>query len=324
MRAAVVGTGFGATHIAWLNNCPEIEICAIGYQADKARAAELAMRFGVPEITSDALSLARTGDFDLIVITSPPHTHAELALAALARGRTVISEKPLAHTITAAETMTDTAARSAATAGVIFQWRENPAFQAAREHTLGAELGELRFVDVVFHHDFLAGQSTSWPWRHDPGLAGTGALADLGAHAFDLLRWTTGREWSTTSATTWSPVERRGPGGEPIPAGTDDVADCRLAADDGLPARVLVSRVSTGLRQFSITVVGSLGTLYAEGSPTDGAGYIRRDMGARLDHPPTDMNPYPRLLRALAGTAEPVPGFADGLAVQRLIDQATG
>jgi predicted dehydrogenase len=278
----------------------------------------------VPEVTSDALSLARSGDIDLIVITSPPHTHAELALAALAEGKDVICEKPLAHTLAAAKTMADAAAQSTATTGVVFQWRENLAFRTARDRVLGGELGELRFVDVVFHHDFLAEHLTSWPWRHDPGLAGAGALADLGAHAFDLLRWTTGREWATTSATNWAPIERRGPAGESIFAGTDDIADCRLAAGDGLPARVLVSRVSAGLRQFSITVVGARGTLHAECDPADGSGFVLRHAGTRQDHPPADMNPYPRLTRVLAGAAESIPDFADGLAVQRLIHQVVG
>ncbi|MDF5751638.1 Gfo/Idh/MocA family oxidoreductase [Spongiactinospora sp. TRM90649] len=322
MRAAVVGTGFGAAHLAWLRECAEIRIGALSYRSTKSRAVDLAARFEVPEITPDASQLARSDDIDLLVITSPPDTHAALAVAVLERGGAVLCEKPLAHTVADAEAMARAADRPGARAGVVFQWRENPAFQAAREHALGGDLGEPYFVDVAFHHDFMADGRTPWPWRHDPGVAGAGALGDLGAHAFDLLRWTTGREWSVTSAVRRAPVVRTGPAGEPIAARTDDIADCRLTAGDGLPARVLVSRVSTGLRRFSITIAGSRGTLHAEADPTDGSGFLRAGAGPRRDHPPTGMNPYPRLIRAFAGAAEPVPGFADGLAVQRLIDRA--
>jgi predicted dehydrogenase len=325
VRTAVIGTGFGSVHLGWLAACPEIQPCAIGYGSNQTKAKALAATYGVPDVTSDALRLVQTADLDLIVIAAPPHTHEPLAVAALARDIAVVSEKPLALTSAAAAAMVDAAVRSSATASVIFQWRENPVFQAAHDQALGGDLGEILLVDVVFHHDFLAGPDTPWPWRHDPRVAGTGALGDLGAHAFDLLRWITGREWSVTSSVVDTLPDRRDPAGQPVRAQTDDIAGCHLASgDEGPSARVLVSRVSTGHRRLEVTVIGTRGSLHASCDPTDGSGFIRSASGERHDHPPAEMNPYPRLLRALGGAAEPVPDFADGRAVQHLIDQAAG
>src|SRR6266851_8394669 len=272
MRVAVIGAGFGSQHLEWLDGCPEIDVTVLGYHRNRRRAEELASRLRIPRITSDCADLVRTGDLDGLVIASPPDTHEKLAIPALERGLAVVCDKPLAHVVVAAESLAKAARERAARTMVIFQWRENQAFQYVRSQLAGGLAGELQMVDIVFHHDFLAGEATSWPWRHRSGAAGAGALGDLGVHGFDLLRWATGREWFVTGAQTRVAQPRRHLGDQVIECDTDDIAAVHLAAAEGTAlARILVSRVSHQSQRFEVMAIGSRAVVRAVANPSDGS-----------------------------------------------------
>ncbi len=94
--AAVIGTGFGCfTHVRALQ-AAGFEVSAL-VGRDPARTQERAGMFGIPfALTSveEALSLDHV---DAVTIATPPHTHADIALAAIAAGKHVICEKPFAR-----------------------------------------------------------------------------------------------------------------------------------------------------------------------------------------------------------------------------------
>ena len=326
MRVGVIGTGFGAQHLEWLRECPELKVTVLGYHRNRERALDLAARFGIGAVTGDCAGLAAGGDVDAIVITSPPSTHLELGLPAVERGLLVMCEKPLAATLEAATVLAAAARKHRARTAVTFQWRENGAFGYLRERLAEGAVGEVLLVDVLYHHDFLAGEGTAWPWRHSRALAGAGALGDLGVHAFDLLRWSTGREWVAAGAQVRVARAQRRWGDRVIACETDDVALVNLVcATPPAVGRVLVSRVSHD-QAFEIRVVGTNGTLRVSVDPTTGSGTAEHLPGGSARHSytfrPSPMNPYHRLVRDLAAGTASVADFGDGLAAQVLLEQA--
>ncbi|MEV0591397.1 Gfo/Idh/MocA family protein [Nonomuraea cavernae] len=314
----LVGTGFGATHLAWLAACPEVSVDVLGYGRDEARARDLARRFGVPRVTADPLAVIEEGNLDAVAVVSPPDTHEAVLSAALSAGLLAVTDKPLAHDTAAA-------ARLAELAGdrgfVTFQWRQNPAFARLRELSADGRLGRIVRIELDFHHDFLAGPGTAWPWRHR-GHSG-GALSDQGVHLLDLLRWIVPGSWKVTAAVSSVVWPRRtGPDGT-VDCEAEDLAEVLLADECGTAlARVGVSRVSAGRRAIRALVQGTEGLAELAANPDDGSAVLR--MGAtELAFGPHAMNPYPAMLHDGKAAVGDVADFADGYAAQLLFEQAS-
>ena len=327
MKVGVIGLGFGATHLEWLAECPTLSVAALGYHRDHTRARRLADQHGVTEVTDDCLGLAADPRLDAVVVASPPHTHLELARPALARSAVVVVDKPLAHNLDDARELSTVAASTGARTMVTFQWREHQGVQMLRDELSRGALGSVLLVDVTYHHDFLAGGATAWPWRHDPHTAGAGALGDMGVHVLDLLRWITGLEWTVGDARLSRARDvRDGPSG-PVRCDTEDLALLTLTAV-GSPtmARVMVSRASPGHRLLEITLVGTAGTSRLRADPVDGSGCL--DRLAETTDPqrviaPSSLNPYRRLVGDISRDTRTVPDFAAGTAASSLVDAAS-
>lgn len=142
-------------------------------------------------------SLVARDDVDLVDICTPGSTHAEIAIAALAAGKHVLCEKPLANSVAEAELMV-AAADDAAARGVMamvgFTYRRVPAVQLARQLVAQGRIGEVRHVRAQYLQDWLTDEDAPLSWRLDRTLAGSGALGDIGAHIIDLTQFITGEE----------------------------------------------------------------------------------------------------------------------------------
>ena len=107
---------------------------------DAERTAEAAERLGWAETETDWRRLVERPDIDLVDICTPGDTHAEIAIAALAAGKHVLCEKPLANTVAEAEAMTaaaEQAAQHGVRAMVGFTYRRVPAIALARRLVAG-------------------------------------------------------------------------------------------------------------------------------------------------------------------------------------------
>jgi len=133
---------------------------------------------------------------DLVDIATPNNLHAEQAIAALAAGKHVVCEKPLAGTIEDAKAMRDSA-RAAGRKGlrtfVWFNYRRCPAVAFARELVRSGRLGRIYHVRAVYLQDW-GGPETPLLWRFTADAAGSGAHGDLNAHIVDMARFITGEE----------------------------------------------------------------------------------------------------------------------------------
>ncbi|MCX4562354.1 Gfo/Idh/MocA family protein [Streptomyces phaeochromogenes] len=330
-----------------------------GRDAGAVRAA--ADRLGWAAAETDWRALISREDVDVVDICTPGDSHAEIAVAALAAGKHVLCEKPLANTVEEAEAMAE-AAQAAAERGQVamvgFNYRRVPATSLARKMVAEGRLGTLRHVRVTYLQDWLVDREFPLTWRLRKETAGSGALGDLGAHIVDLAQYLAGEPVVGVSALTETFVRERpllsgsssglsAAGGSDRGAVTvDDAALFTGRFASGALASFEATRFATGRKNsLRIELNGENGSLafdlerlnelsYHDGTePGTHAGF-RRILVTEPDHPyleawwppghglgyeHTFVHQARDLVHAIADGAQPLPSFADGLQVQRVL-----
>ncbi|MET7897595.1 Gfo/Idh/MocA family protein [Streptomyces mirabilis] len=224
LGVGMVGYAFmGAAHsqgwrtVGRVFDLPRSPVLAAVCGRDASAVRAMADRHGWAAAETDWRALIARDDVDLVDICTPGDSHAEIALAALAAGKHVLCEKPLANTVEEAEAMTE-AAEAAFARGrmsmVGFNYRRLPATSLARRMVAEGRLGALRHVRVTYLQDWLVDPEFPLTWRLRKELAGSGALGDLGAHIVDLAQYLAGEPVVGVSALTETFVRER-----PLPAG---------------------------------------------------------------------------------------------------------
>ncbi|CAN5514229.1 1,5-anhydro-D-fructose reductase [soil metagenome] len=130
-------------------------------------------------------------EVDIVYIASPNGLHAEQTLKALAAGKHVLVEKPLALDLADAHAMVDLAAREDLLLGVGFHLRHKRTAQAGHDAVVAGRLGDVYYAEMAIG----AGKGL-YPydtWRADPALAGGGTLLHQGVHAADLAAYLCGQ-----------------------------------------------------------------------------------------------------------------------------------
>ncbi|MFD9652192.1 Gfo/Idh/MocA family protein [Streptomyces mirabilis] len=224
LGVGMVGYAFmGAAHsqgwrtVGRVFDLPRSPVLAAVCGRDASAVRAMADRHGWAAAETDWRALIARDDVDLVDICTPGDSHAEIALAALAAGKHVLCEKPLANTVEEAEAMTE-AAEAAFARGqmsmVGFNYRRLPATSLARKMVAEGRLGALRHVRVTYLQDWLVDPGFPLTWRLRKELAGSGALGDLGAHIVDLAQYLAGEPVVGVSALTETFVRER-----PLPGG---------------------------------------------------------------------------------------------------------
>ena len=126
-------------------------------------------------------------DVDVVVICTPPHIHAEIAVAALNAGKHVLCEKPLCRTLQEAEEMVAAANRANLVLKCGFNHRHHPAFLEARRRFERGDFG--RPLAARCRYGICGRPGYENEWRADPERAAGGQFAEQGTHAVDLFRW---------------------------------------------------------------------------------------------------------------------------------------
>jgi predicted dehydrogenase len=211
LRVAVVGCGdIAAVHLDAIRDAAAagavepVGVCDV----DGGRRAEAAARAGCPGFADLAAMLDAVAP-DVVHVCTPHHRHADLAAACLARGVSVLLEKPLAHTLPDGERLVRAAADSEAVLGVCFQNRYNDTARALRELLdgggLGRVLGGRASVNWFRDADYYARRD----WRGRWATAGGGVLMNQAIHTLDLLQWYLGpvTDVRGTVATLALPIE---------------------------------------------------------------------------------------------------------------------
>ena len=219
LGVALIGYAFmGAAHSqAWRTaghffDLPYTVDRAVLAGRDGPAATAAADRLGWREVETDWRCVVQRDDVDLVDICTPGDSHAEIAIAALAAGKHVLCEKPLANSVAEAEAMSAAAQRAAA-AGVRsmvgFNYRRVPALALARRLIAEGRIGEVRHVRAQYLQDWIVDPQFPLVWRLQRERAGSGALGDIGAHIIDAGQFVTGQRITGVSAVTETFVRRR-------------------------------------------------------------------------------------------------------------------
>ena len=263
LRVGMVGYAFmGAAHSqGWRTagrvfDLPRQPVLAVLCGRDRAAARTAADRHGWAAVETDWRALIARDDVDLVDICTPGDSHAEIALAALAAGKHVLCEKPLANSAAEAETMTRAAEEAygrGQLAMVGFNYRRVPATALARRMVADGRLGTLRHVRVTYLQDWLVDPAFPLTWRLRKEHAGSGSLGDLGAHIVDLAQYLAGERLAGVSALTETFVRER-----PLPGGAGSGLTAMPAAGTGTvtvdDAALFTGRFASGaLASFEAT-----------------------------------------------------------------------
>ena len=283
LRVGMVGYAFmGAAHSqAWrtVNRAFDLPLSAqmtVVSGRTESSVAAAATKLGWSGHTTDWRSVIERDDIDLVDICTPGDTHAEIALAALAAGKHVLCEKPLANSVAEAREMASAAAAAQAR-GVRsmcgFNYRRVPAIALLRQLIADGKLGTIRHVRAVYLQDWIADPQFPLVWRLQKEIAGSGALGDIGAHIVDLTQFVTGQQITSVSALTETFVKERplvaesaGLAAASNGSGTgevtvDDAALFLARLDGGAVATYEATRFALGRKNgLRIEINGSLGS----------------------------------------------------------------
>ncbi|NOY43143.1 MAG: Gfo/Idh/MocA family oxidoreductase [Planctomycetes bacterium] len=159
---------------------------------DADAVAEFAKRWGWEQSSADWKAAIRQDDVDLVDISSPGNTHAEIAIAAAEAGKHVFCEKPLTFTVADSKKMLAAVRKAGVKHMVNFNYRCCPAVALAKQMIEAGEIGEIRHMRCTYLQDWLVDPEFPMNWRMRKETAGSGAHGDLGAHSIDLARYLTG------------------------------------------------------------------------------------------------------------------------------------
>lgn len=351
LRIGIVGYGtmgrahsFGYRAAGTLASLPMRPIVTIFSGRDEAAVAATAGTHGTQRWTTDWHELVTSPDIDVVDICTPPGTHAEIAIAAAAAGKAVLSEKPLGTSYDQAHAAWDAVTTAGVRNAIGFNYRRLPAVALMRRMVADGAVGEVRLWRATWLSDEFTDPATPFDWRFDRAMGGT-TIADLGSHLLDMALWMVGPIAEVSAQSETFIRTRSGPHGDR--AVTIDDASAALIRFEG-GARGTVEMARLAVRRpcdFSVEVNGTKGTLvfdyprlnellYGDGEDDPGLYGMRRIRAEHPSHPyaalawpigqgigygETFVNQAIDLVHAWPSGAWS-PSFADGLAVQAVCD----
>jgi predicted dehydrogenase len=200
VRFGVIGVGgMGSGHCSQIPKIPETELTAICDINPQTREA-IASKHGVPGFANHE-ELLDSGLVDAVTIATPHYFHTPIAIDAFKRGMHVLSEKPLAVTVSDADAMIAAAKASGKKFGIMYQMRGEPQNQAARKIVESGQLGEIYRTSLVMGWYRSQAYYDSGGWRATWSGEGGGVLINQAPHYLDLFSWLAGLPQRITGQT---------------------------------------------------------------------------------------------------------------------------
>lgn len=230
----LVGPGFvGAHHIDAVRRLGFVDVVAVAASSEasaRARAAAL----GVPTAYGHYEALVADPAVHVVHVTTPNALHGAVIDAALAHGKHVVCDKPLASTAAEARRLHQAATVAGVVHAVTFNYRGNPMVQEARARVAAGDVGPVHLVFGHYLQDWLL-EDTDYSWRLDPSQGQSSAMADIGSHWCDLAQHVTGQRIEAVLAQLSTVVTSRIKPGAAVPAfgaGTDTGTRVAITSED--------------------------------------------------------------------------------------------
>ena len=196
IRIGLIGTGYmGKAHAIAFQTAAAVFplsrqiICEMVADITPEQAESQAKLLGFHRSTGDWHDIINDPDIDVVDICAPNHLHKEMALAAIAAGKHVYSEKPLALNAQDAMEMTLAAEQAGIKTLVGFNYTKNPTIQLVKEIIERGEIGEVVHFRGTFNEDYLADANTPFSWRLKRQFSGSGTLGDMGSHIINMAHY---------------------------------------------------------------------------------------------------------------------------------------
>jgi predicted dehydrogenase len=323
LKAAVIGTGFiGPVHVEALRRIGVEVVGILGSSPENSAARAAALR--LPRSFDSLDDLLSYPGLDAVHITTPNYLHKPMAMQAMAAGKHVICEKPLAMNAAEGQELLDAARAAGIVHAVNFNLRFYAQCHQAKSLVESGELGRVLLIHGRYLQDWLLNE-TDWNWRLEPGLGGEmRVVADIGSHWLDLMMFIGGKRLTEVCADFATLLETRKKPTRPvetfagkmldpsdyeeIPITTEDYASILLRYEDGVHGACTVSQMSAGRKNhLAFEIDGSRASVAFNSENPEQLWIGRRDRPSEL------LLRDPALLSPLArGTTDYPGGHAEG------------
>lgn len=262
IKAGIIGTGFiGPVHTEAIRRTGLAEVAAVselGLEMAKAKAEAL----GIEKAYGDYKELLADPEIDVVHICVPNNLHFGIAKEALAAGKNVVCEKPLAMNVQEGKELVELARKSNLICAMHLNCRAYPMVQEAKAMVENGDLGKIFAINGSYQQDWLF-KETDYSWRLEKKFSGASrAIADIGTHWFDTVEYITGCHVSevcsdfatfyTTRKKPLKPVETysgkvlQAEDYEDVPIDTEDYATVLLKFNNGAHGSFTVNQVAAG------------------------------------------------------------------------------
>ena len=301
--------------------------------------------------TTDYRTLLDDPEIDLVDICTPNNTHYEIFQAALAAGKHIYLEKPLALNLDQARQMLELSRSSDRVIQIAFNFRFIPAVMKAKELIDKGFVGKVLNFRAQYYHSSYLNPDKPMSWRLTQENSGGGALVDLGAHIVDLMLYLSG-PFKRVFAQTKTFIDQRPSSSDKMsksPVLVDDHAQLLVELADGGIGIIEASRIAAGTTDdLNFEIHGTKGALkYDFMDPgwlyAYDAGDARKPLGgdhgfkqiqtlheypgnkipggrSLVNFLDTHANSQYQVTRAVLGLQPPCPTVQEGVDVQRILD----
>lgn len=335
MRLLILGTGGMAN--AHARNFGAIDGVTIvgGVDVVPDRLAAFLAEHGIPRGFSSIEEALAWGEFDTVANVTPDRIHHPTTMLAIAAGKHVFCEKPLATDARLALEMTEAIEASGKVGMVNFTYRNSPALQKGRQMVLDGAVGAVRHVEASHLQSWLVGKAwgdwtseDKWLWRLSKKHGSNGALGDIGIHIVDFTSYGSGLDvahvFGRLKTFDKAPGNRIGD----YDLDANDSFTMNVDFSNGAIGTIQATRTAAGqLDQLRLRIYGSTGSLeiiYDTGKST-----LRASIGEDVhtatwrdvDFEPVETN-YQRFVAAVRAGRTQEPSFRRAATIQKVLDAA--
>ena len=268
-RAGMVGGGrgsfFAGIHRAAIRLANRFDLVAGAFSSNPQTCLEAGEALGISTDRNylnfrDMASAEAVRDdaIDVAIVVTPNHLHFEPCKLFLEAGIPVICDKPLVNSSDEARELQRLAAANDTFFAVTYTYTGYPMVRDARARIRAGEIGQIRFMYVEYLLEWLANGPSSLGksavWRGDPAKAGlTGALGDIGTHAFNILEFLSGQRCTALSAKLMQTIDS---------FGLDDTDVVQMEFDGGANGLLWAALAAPGHRNgLRFKIVGTKATI---------------------------------------------------------------
>jgi predicted dehydrogenase len=335
MRLLILGTGGMADrHASSFKAIEGVDVVG-GVDIVPERLAAFCSLHGIANHFSSLEDALAWGEFDAVANVTPDRIHHPTTMQAIAAGKHVFCEKPLATDAVKAMEMTEAMEKSGKVGMVNFTYRNSPALQKGRQMVLAGEIGAVRHVEASHLQSWLVGKAwgdwkteSKWLWRLSKKHGSNGALGDIGIHIVDFTSYGSGLDVAHVFGRLKTFAKMPGDKIDEYDLDANDSFTMNVDFTSGAIGTIQATRTAAGqLDQLRLRVYGETGSIemiYDTGQST-----LRACLGGDADtatwrdipFDPVETN-YQRFVQAVRAGKTQEPSFRRAANIQKVLDKA--